>query len=445
MARLSYSGRILALALATGFPGTAIAVALIWTGDHSVKLTWTVTLVALSSWLIFAFALRAQAVRPLQTVSNLLAALREGDYSLRGGGPGTDDDYGLVVWEIGQLGDILRENRLGAMEVSALLRQVMAEIDVAVMAFDADQRLLLLNRAGERLLGAPARALAGKHADDLGVADCLTGDTPRTIEATFPGGRGRWALSRNPIRQGGLRHQLVVLSNVQRALREEERQAWKRLVRVLSHEINNSLAPIQSIADSLQQRLAGGRDPAAFSDDLDRGLQVIRGRSESLGRFMEAYARLAKLPPPTMKTIAVGPWIQRVADLEPRVEVNVQPGPAIEIAGDADQLDQLLINLLRNAADASLENGDSGEVGITWRVEGARLEIDVVDDGPGIADTANLFVPFFTTKPEGTGIGLALSRQIAEGHEGSIELRNRPDTDGCLARLTLPARADSSR
>jgi nitrogen fixation/metabolism regulation signal transduction histidine kinase len=439
MARLSYSGRILALALATGLPGTAISLALVWTGDYSLKLSWTVTLVAVTSWLVLALALRSQAVRPLQTVSNLLAALREGDYSMRGGAArAADDDYGLVVWEIDQLGDILREQRLGAMEVSALLRQVMAEIDVAVMAFDADRRLLLLNRAGERLLGAPARELAGKSAHALGLDECLEGDTPRTIEATFPGGRGRWAMSRNPIRQGGLRHQLVVLSNVQRALREEERQAWKRLVRVLSHEINNSLAPIKSIADSLQQRLSGDRDPAAFSEDLDRGLQVIRGRSESLGRFMQAYARLAKLPPPTLREVDVAAWIERVAALEPRLEVTIEPGPEMVIQGDEDQLDQLLINLVRNAADASMETG--GAVRLTWRVKNDLLEVDVIDDGPGIADTANLFVPFFTTKPQGTGIGLALSRQIAEGHEGTIELRNRDQTRGCLARLSLPIR-----
>jgi two-component system nitrogen regulation sensor histidine kinase NtrY len=436
---MSHSRRALLLALAASCPGTAIALALVWTGGYSAKVEWTLSALALGAWLGFSFALREHVVRPLQTVSNMLAALREGDYSLHGRSVQSTDDLGLVVREINMLSDILREHRLGAIEASALLRQVMAEIDVAVFAFDSDEKLLLLNRAGERLLGRPARELVGERAEALGMAECLQGETPRTIEAEFATGKGRWELSRNPIRRGGLRHELVVLSSVQRALREEERQAWKRLVRVLGHEINNSLAPIHSIADSLHKQL--GVDPRGgeLEEDLLHGLDVIRGRADRLRRFMDSYARLARLPPPALAAMDVGDWVRRVAQLENRAEVKVLDGPQIEIPGDCDQLDQLLINLVRNAVDASLETG--GEVRIGWQVHGSRVEVFVEDDGPGLEETANLFVPFFTTKQDGTGIGLVLSRQIADAHNGTLSLGNRTDGRGCIARLTLPRAA----
>ena len=431
---LSHSQRTLLLALAASFPATLIAVLLSWRCGFTAKVEWTFSVVAVAAWLGFSFALREHVVRPLQTVSNMLAALREGDYSLHGRSRAADDDLGLVVEEINLLSELLREHRLGAIEASALLRQVMAEIDVAVFAFDSAGKLLLLNRAGERLLERPARELVGMSAAELDMAACLEGETPRTIEAEFPAGRGRWELSRNPIRRGGLRHELVVLSSVQRALREEERQAWKRLIRVLGHEINNSLTPIHSIADSLHGRIDSAGD--ACDEDLRDGLDIIRARADRLRRFMESYARLARLPPPQLRPVAVSRWVERVAHLEDRLSVAVEAGAEVEVSGDIDQLDQLLINLVHNAVDAALES--DGEVTIGWRASGNRVEVFVNDSGPGLSDTANLFVPFFTTKPGGSGIGLVLSRQIADAHDATLTLDNRSDGPGCVARLILP-------
>jgi two-component system, NtrC family, nitrogen regulation sensor histidine kinase NtrY len=425
---LSYRHRTVLLALAAGLPATALAVALIWSHNDTAKVQWTATAAVVAYLLIVVSSLRRHVLAPLQSISNLLGALREGDFTQRGHRADERDELGLVLWEINQLANVIQEQRLGAIEASILLRQVMAEIDVAVFAFDSDDRLLLLNRAGERLLAKPARQLVGTPAAELGMLDCLTGKVPRTIDGEFPGGAGRWELSRNPIRRGGRRHQLVVLSNVQRALREQERQAWKRLIRVLSHEINNSLAPISSLADSLSE----GTEP----DDLRRGLAIIRGRAAALGRFMDAYARLARLPPPNLSQIDVAVWVQRVAELDSRAPVTVLPGPAVTVSGDGDQLDQLLINLVQNAIDAAIETRSGVEVG--WRTGAGRLEVFVRDEGPGLPSTANLFVPFFTTKKHGTGIGLALSQQIAEAHDGSLSLQNRTDRRGCIARLLLP-------
>jgi signal transduction histidine kinase len=151
---------------------------------------------------------------------------------------------------------------------------------------------------------------------------------------------------------------------------------------------------------------------------------------------MEAYSRLARLPQPRRLPIRVGDWLRRVVRLETRLEVGLGAGAELTLQADPDQLDQLLINLVRNAVDAALETG--GGVRAGWSKSGGQLEVWVEDDGPGLGDTANLFVPFFTTKPGGSGIGLVLSRQIAEAHGGSLVLENRSERSGCRARLLLP-------
>ena len=434
--RVRYEQRLLTLAVATGLPAVALALLLLWGGDYATRTQWTLTVLLISVWLVVVGLLRERVVRPLQTISNMLAALREGDFSLRARGSDPDDALGLLLLELNSLGEDLRAQRLSALEATALLRRVMEEIDVAVFAFDESQTLRLVNRAGTALLGRPAEQLLGKSAAELQLAESLAADGPRVVELAFPGRYGRWELRRDTFRQGGRPHQLLVLADVSRALSEEERQAWQRLIRVLSHEINNSLAPIKSIAQSLVDLVRRDPVPADWREDLGKGLGVIGGRAESLSRLMAAYARLARLPPPRLEAVSVAEWVQRIAALETRLAVTVCSGPDVTIQADGGQLDQLLINLVRNAVDATVETG--GHVDVEWATRNGRVDIWVRDDGPGLADTVNLFVPFYTTKAEGSGIGLALSRQIAEAHGGTLTLANRADGRGCEARLSLP-------
>jgi two-component system, NtrC family, nitrogen regulation sensor histidine kinase NtrY len=433
--RFSFETRVLLFALLTGAPGGSVALVLLWTQGFTGKVIWTFTLFVVLGWVGLAFTLRERVVRPLQTLSNLLGALLEGDYSIRSRGAGTHDALGLAMLEINALGRTLREQRLGALEATALLRTVMDEIDVAVFAFDEEHKLRLVNRAGERLLDQPGERIRGRTAAMLGLAHCMTGTAPRTFDAAFPGARGRWEIRRSEFRQGGAPHRLLVLSDLSRTLREEELLAWQRLIRVLSHEINNSLAPIKSIAGSLITLIAQKPLPDDAEADLERGLSIIAGRSDALSRFMASYARLARLPPPRLAPLDVGEWVQRVVLLETRLPVTIVPGPPMTIRADGDQLDQLLINLVRNAVDASLETGGGVKVG--WQALDDQVLVWVRDEGEGLADTANLFVPFFTTKPHGTGIGLTLSRQISEAHGGTLTLENARDGRGCVARLML--------
>ncbi|MDE3127310.1 MAG: PAS domain-containing protein [Gemmatimonadota bacterium] len=432
----SHERQVTILALVSPLPPLAIALALLWTGGFEPRTQWTLSILLVALWLILAAMLRERVVRPLQTLSNMLAAIREQDYSLRGRRAGAGDALGLAMLELNSLMDELRERRLGALEATALLRRVMAEIDVAVFAFDDEGALRLVNAAGERLLGAPAERLLGRRADELGLAACLDGDAPRIVELALGAQRGRWEMRRGAFRQGGRPHQFVMLADVSRALREEERKAWQRLIRVLGHEINNSIAPIKSLAEQFRDLLRRRPPDDATRDDMERGMGVIANRSEALSRFLASYTKLAKLPAPRLAPVDVAVWVRRIAQLETRLPVEVRPGPDVTLLADGDQLDQALINLVRNAVDAALETG--GGVRMTWNRDGSRFALVVQDDGPGLPKTSNLFVPFFTTKPGGSGIGLVLTQQVAEAHGGSVTLADRADAHGCEARLVLP-------
>jgi two-component system, NtrC family, nitrogen regulation sensor histidine kinase NtrY len=444
--RLRFDQRILLLALAAGLPAALVSLLLLWTGDYTAKVQWTLTVAIVGIWLGCSFAVRHRVVLPLHTVSNLLAALRERDFSIRARGAGGraahtgEDPLAAVMLEVNELAATLHDQRLGAIEAGALLRTVMVEIDVAVFTFDGDQLLRLVNRAGERVLAKPAEQLLGRSAADLGLAASLEGATPRIEDVSFPGATGRWEMRRTTFRQEGRPHQLLVLADVSRPLRDEERQAWQRLIRVIGHEINNSLAPIKSIAGSLESMLArtagNGSLSGDLQDDMKRGLAVIASRSDALSRFTTAYAHLAKLPAPRVATVRIPEFVARAAGVETRVAVRIDAGPDVVVRADPDQLEQLVINLLRNAADATLETG--GEVSIGWRRDGRTLTVWIDDQGAGLSNASNLFVPFFTTKPGGSGIGLVLSRQIAEAHGGSLTLENRADGPGCRALLRLP-------
>jgi len=451
---ISYQRKVPLLALFSALPALAVALALVWSGEFSTRLRWTLSIATVGGWFGFWLVMRERLIRPLQTMSNMVAALQEGDYTMRARLGRPDDSLGLVAYEVNQLGQTLREQRLEVLEATALLRRVMGEIDVAVFAFDSDDRLVLANRASERLLDRSEESMIGRRADVLHLEELLAGPPRMVSDMVFPGGASRWELRVSHFRQEGKPHRLLVIADLSRVLREEERTAWQRLVRVLGHEINNSLAPIQSIAQSLstsarrqlasggdrEEHLAGSAVPTTgqpvHDDDFIQGLDIISSRAEGLSRFLSSYARLARLPPPSLNQVEVGEWVERVVNLETRVAVEMIRGPDVTIRADGDQLDQLLINLVDNAVDAASEA--DGGVRVGWRSSRRQVEVWVEDDGPGLADTANLFVPFYTTKGTGSGIGLVLCREIAEAHRGSLTLRNRSGATGCVASLTLP-------
>jgi len=434
--KLRYDRRILLLTVAAAFPGIIATLVLLWTGGYSAQTVVTAGFALLVFYALVAASLRHRIVFPLQTMANLLEALRESDFSFRARGARRDDPLGETLFEINALADTLRDERLGSLEATALLRTVMSEIDVAVFAFDDQRKLRLANRAGERLLGRPVEQLLWRTAEDISLAACLEGSAPRVLNIAFPGGSGQWQVRRGSFRQGGLPHTLVVLSDVNVPLRQQEREAWHRLIRVLGHELNNSLAPIKSIAGSLENIASQDPMPEDWRDDMRRGLGIIAGRTDALSRFTTAYTALARLPRPNMRAVDLPALIQRVARLEMRKTIQIEPSSPVAVQADPDQLEQLLINLMRNAVDAALETG--GAVRVGWQQNSHRVSVFIEDEGPGLANLSNLFVPFFTTKSQGSGIGLVLGRQIAEAHGGTLTLEPRAGAKGARATVTLP-------
>lgn len=427
---MRYERRIVVIAIAALAPVAVAAIVLALTGDFSLKARWTVLFVIVVAAFIATYYLYEQLVYPLRTIANIITALREEDYSLRGRNARRDDALGELMTEVNALAALMESRKLEAIEAAALLRAVMTQIDAAIFAFDEEDRLQLVNRAGERLLALHRERLLGHTATDLGLADLLDGDAPH-VDRKFAGGAGRWDVRRSSFRERGAPHRMLVLADITRALREEESEAWRRIVRVLGHELNNSLAPIRSIATSMERLVAQDSLPDDWRDDVTSGMRVIGSRTEALTRFTKAYAQLARLPEPKRRVVAIAPLVRRVAALEARKRIVIE-GPEMTIRADEDQLEQLLINLVKNAADAAREI-----VRVHWTSTADAFTLLVEDDGPGVSGTANLFVPFFTTKLGGSGIGLFLSRQIAEAHGGSLTLGN--GASGAVATLTLPA------
>lgn len=418
--RLGFEAQVLVAAFGVGAPLLVALTIALW--RYVPVSSWAWFLVpALFGTLILAYRLRHRVVFPLYTLSNLLEALREGDFSLRGSRARRGDAIGDVVWEVNALSETLREQRLRVEETLALLSKVVQEIDIAVLTFDDRGRIRLINPAAGRLLALRPELALMKTAEELGLADLLVERGARTVRREFPGGSGRFEIAVAQFRQGGIPHDLLVISDLSRALREEERLAWQRLIRVLGHELNNSLAPIKSMSQSLTSVL--GRSPLAedWRDDVVGGLRLIGDRAESLNRFMAGYTALAKLPPPKRRDVRIADLLGRVAQLETRRVVQITCDAALTASIDPDQIEQALINVVRNAAEASPEGAI---VSVSADTDAGQVTIRIRDHGTGLPPSDNLFVPFFTTKPGGSGIGLVLTRQIIEAHEGRFTISN---------------------
>ncbi len=432
--------RVFWLAVLSGLPGVLGTVLLLQVGHYPLKVHLTMLTFVVGFWLVFVTMLRHRVIRPLQAASNMLSALREGDFSLQSHGGDNEDPMGQVMHEINALTDVLRSQRMGAIEAFTLLNKVVEEIDVAIFTFDENDRLGMINRAGEKLLAKPADQLRGNKAADLGLKNCLTRLTRDNQLIAFPGRSSRWYIKTGHFRESGKPHQLLLLTDVSQPLREEERMAWRRLIRVLGHELNNSLAPIKSLAGSMEQILSREPLPEDWQEDVNESLRIIGSRAEGLSRFLEDFSRIAKLPPPKKEPVLVRQLLEQVAVLSTGTPAQIQiaEGPECTVMADRSQIEQLLINLAKNAVDAV--QATKGRIHAGWEKLEGRVEIWIEDEGPGIANPSNLFVPFFSTKPDGSGVGLTLSRQIAEAHDGTVEVVNRAGTgeSGCRATLTLP-------
>jgi nitrogen fixation/metabolism regulation signal transduction histidine kinase len=427
--------RVWLYCLLLGLPAFVLGAVLLY--EHPVTLA---PALLLGGGLLFYLVLVSAAlieglIRPLQTLSNVVSSLREGDYSFRARGAGSPDAVGELSAEINALADLLQKQRVRSLEATALLARILEVMNAPMFAFDRNDQLQLVNDAGIQLLGRPHARCFGSTARELGLAELLA--APDQTIHTFGTKPTRWLLRKAAFRQEGAPHTFLLMADVSLPLQEEEQVAWKRLIRVLGHELSNSLPPIKSIAGSLLAQMDSLGGDEAVRRDFRRGLGVVESRADALHRFVQSYRQLAQLPQPQLRPVTLAPLLERVVLLEQRLAAHLDPGPVVVLQADPDQLEQMLINILRNAVDASLANG-AGAVRASWRTEGPNLFVIFEDSGLGIANAENLFVPFYTTKPTGSGVGLALAQQIARAHGGEIRLANREDATGARATIRLP-------
>ena len=440
--RLGYERRLRLTLGLLGLPLFLLSGVLMARAGVSASVLAAIECALVAGWAVLQAAIVEQLLRPLQTLSNVVSALREQDYSFRARGARRGDSLGDLALEINALASDLQAERLASLEAAALVRRVLDVLDAPVLAFDQGGVLRLLNAAAARVLPSSPGAL-GRHAASLGMEHLLTAADEQVVSLALSSGSGpsttQWVVRRSRFRERGAPHDLLLLADVSQALRKEEQDAWRRLIRVLGHEINNSLTPIKSLAGSLRHMLQAGAAPAEF----DRPLEVIEQRADSLNRFLAAYRELAQLAPPRSEPLPLAPFLRQLAPLELRVPVRFEDGPAVTLLADKDQLAQAIINLLRNGAEAALANMDAEpDLSLSWTVEASFVAVRIRDSGQGVANPSNLFVPFYTTKENGTGIGLFLVKQIAEAHGGSATLTNRKE-GGTDAELRLPLQAAS--
>jgi signal transduction histidine kinase len=314
-----------------------------------------------------------------------------------------------------------------------------SQINVAIVVCDSRDCIRLVNRLAAMLLGSSAERLVGVDFGDTVLAQLPADTEPRLIDFRFPGAAGRWQVSQHNYRHQGKTSRILFIADLMQVLSDEEIAAWQRLIRVISHEVNNSLTPITSLCQTLTTILAKP-DAASYADDVRKSLRVIADRATGLREFIGIYARMARLPDPVKRPFPVAELADKLRRFFAGQPLEIAPFPDVTLHGDPVHLEQALINLVKNGLEAN--PADAPPIVLSCHVEAGLCEFRVVDHGAGISNPENLFVPFYTTKSEGAGIGLVLCRQIAARHQGHVSLANRSDGRGAVATLILPLGRD---
>jgi len=430
----SFSQKIFSLVLVAAIPSYLCALIFLWNIDYSAYAKTLLTTLLSLNVFGFAWLIKQQLKFQFQTLSNLVEAVRGGDFTLRGKQRSLDDPLTELTGQINLLSSSLSEQRVASEEAYRLLDKTIAHINVAIFAFDASNKVKLVNPAAGRLFACQYQQLFGKSATNLSLSDFLTGEQSQLIEHTFPGGSGRWQIRLDSYRDKGIQGKLLFITDLKTVLREEELKAWKNLIKVISHEVNNSLYPINSISQTLSKLV--NREPLAddWKEDISEGLSVIGERANNLTDFIKRYAKVAKLPEPNKSIFSMSQLLNQTAIIQSnQKEINIDEHSKVnmELFADQSMMEQVMINLLKNALEAG------APVDLSWGENNSTQWVHITDNGVGIKNPANLFVPFYSTKPEGSGIGLVLCQQILDKHQGSITIENR-NTGGCLVSLHLP-------
>ncbi len=451
----SFEEELTQLSLLASLP---VFILLLWVMIYANISVYLIALTGLlGGLLIFLchFKIHQKSSYQFRSLSNLLDAMNQGDYSLRARASHGDKALNELVDAINTLSTRLNKQRIESIESQLLLNTVITHIDVAIIALNSKNELVLTNPAAKKLL-----KLSNKIDTDLKLAgfdqlvqieDLVSGDS-KVMPLNFTGQQGKFNVHMETYREGGEQQKLLFITDVSTMLRSEERKAWQSLVRVISHEINNSLSPISSISQSLQRLLNRQDDIESHKEYITEGLTIVSQRTKSLSNFVNSYKQIASLPEPDKKLTSIATLVNKVVSLYQGKPVKTDTSLDVELIIDNVQFEQVLINLIKNSIEAlnlnSSNNSDldldldldlepKASVTIAWQLKNGVFILTVTDDGTGVSNPDNLFVPFFTTKNQGSGIGLVLCRQIIEAHGGTLSLTNRAEGTGCVAMIEL--------
>lgn len=432
---LSYENRILRLALAIGLLPLLVLIVMLYQASLSIYLKLLITSLTLAFVTFSAFEIRRLITAQLRRATNLMDALSHGDFSLRAVIRGENSALNEFNHLLNSLADTMTQQSLVSRERQILLHKVIDQIDVAIVAVDHQDCISLMNPAAEKLLDATFSHLQGAPIKTLGLQDVLTNDYRQVIEFEIKQHRKKVYLHSDEYFEQGKRHRLIFITDIQEILRDEERNAWQRLLRVLSHEINNSLAPIASISESLYSSTLQ-ESTTLEPSDFQQGLAVISERSHHLNDFIKRYQQLSKLPDPSKSIVNVHHVLSSTVALFDDVLMN-DVDESLTCFVDESQLQQVLVNLIKNALQACEPSMATEKTTIGVTSKPGQLEITVTDNGCGITNMDNIFVPFYTTKQTGSGIGLVMSRQIMRNHGGDLHLNNRQKSTGVIATVII--------
>ena len=405
---------------------------LIAAGVNHPAVVLVVVLVVLLLYQIYA--LIHYVDRTNRDLARFLAAIRYADFSQSFVSGGLGSSFDELKTAFNEVLDAFRQARAEKEEQAHYLQTVVQHIGIGLIVFDSAGEVSLINNAAKRLLGVPR---LGHIADLDRVNPILT----TTLQHLGPQGRDlvcleeiQLALHASVFRLSHREHTLVALHDIGPDLDEKEMEAWQNLIRVLTHEIMNSITPIASLAATANGMLQEDDPDAEATEDIRSAVSTIQRRSEGLLHFVEAYRGLTRVPAPSFEIVSVAGLFARVEQLmrpqfvKSAVELRLQVDPpSLELTADPEQVEQILINLLRNAREATAHRTGAG-VDLTAYMARDKVVIEVADNGPGIVAEAlgKVFIPFFTTKRDGSGIGLSLCRQIMRLHRGAIAVRSEP-------------------
>jgi PAS domain S-box-containing protein len=450
---VSFEVKLIRYLLVAALVPTLILMLAFWQFKASLYLSLLILLLLGSLITYCVYMTQKKMSSQLRSLANLLTGLSEGDYSMRGVKHQKDGALAELIEQINNLTNTMAEHRFIAHESQLLVTKVIQHIDVAIIAIDQNKHIALLNPAAEKLLATTQKEALGKPLAGYNATELLSIKEQQLIELSFAPQQGNYQVIHDHYREQGQQHDLYFITNVHGLLREHERQAWQNLIRVLSHEINNSLSPIASIASTLKIQATKQNLDSMYADNLS----IISKRASSLKNFIGSYRQISFLPEPQKVSTNLAHIMNQLQPLFPHRKLEFNHSFNRELFIDIVQIEQVMINLIKNADEAmkiveinnyqkpsssftgdSINKNNSSVITIDIYVKQHNVVIKITDQGTGIRNSENLFTPFYSTKKQGSGIGLLFSRQIIEAHGGSISMLNRDNVQGCVVKVNLP-------